>query len=257
MTESASTGLKSLSQGKMRGPVSARSHHQRLLAEAKARYSEDTNVRAIFVSGSVARGEEKSHSDIDLVLIVREPRPYVRYHADHLWIEVDPYVLDRIPDALQADPMRYYVFAGIKAVHDPENLVTGLLAEAERFRQGYRASERLKGDLYVLLASRRTKIEAAVEEGDLQKAAFFAATTLQHVVQALYAVNDVVSPSPAEAFDGLIALRKQPPGFPDLLDRLLAGDAQARASAAIEMIDFLIPYLRPSMDQFPESYQPW
>jgi predicted nucleotidyltransferase len=45
-------------------------HHERALARVKARYERDTSATAIIVIGSIARGDARADSDIDLVLVV-------------------------------------------------------------------------------------------------------------------------------------------------------------------------------------------
>ncbi len=231
--------------------------HTRLVEEVKIRFIADPNVRAIFSSGSVARGETGRFSDIDIVLIVKEKRPYVRYHSGDLEIEVDSCTLEEIPARLQKKPMTYYSFAEVRALHDPDGLAAQISEEAERFRAVYIATSQLKGDLFVRLTHYRMKIASALDERYPRKAAFFAEIAVWNMVEALYTVHDVISPPPTHAYRMLLTLTKQPPGFPALVDRLLTGGPEARAEAALELLDWLIPLLRSAMSEFPLHYRPW
>ncbi len=233
------------------------STHSRLVEEVKQRYIGDDNVRAILLSGSIARAQVGKFSDIDVVLIVKEKRPYIRYHAGDLEIEIDSQVLDDIPRRLQENPMSYYIFSELTPLYDPEGLHTSISGEARKFREAYKATHRVKGDLFVWLNHSKMKIESALDEGDTQKAVFFSEVTLWKMIEVLYVINDVVSPPVTHAFRGLLNLGKRPPKFPSLLGRLLEGQPGARVSATLELISFLIPFLQPSMKEFPQHYQPW
>lgn len=231
--------------------------HARLLEDVRTRFIADPNVRAIFVSGSAARGELGRFSDIDIVLIVKEKRPYVRYHADDLEIEVDSCTLEEIPARLQEKPTSYYSFSEIRALHDPDGLAVRIAQEVVRFRAAYRATPQLRGDLFVSLTHFRMKIASALDESDLRKAVFFAETAVEKIVEATFAVNDVINPPPTHAYRGLLTLTSQPPDFPALLDRLLTESSQVRAEASLMLLDWLIPLLRPAMSKFPLNYRPW
>lgn len=119
-----------------------------------------------------------------------------------------------------------YVSRG--TLHDPEKLLPRILRGAEKFREQYQATDQLKGDLFVGVSGRRGKISAALQKSNLPKAVFFASINLWPINQALYAVNDVASPSPGEALQDLPSLKKQPAGFRNLVEILLEGDARAR-----------------------------
>lgn len=229
----------------------------KLLEEVKTRYAHDPNVRAIFVSGSIARGEAGILSDVDVILIVAEPRGYVRFHTGDIEIEVDSLCLEDLPKRLAEDPMSSYTFAELRALHDPESLRPEIAKQAKDFQSGYKATNRAKGDLFVQLNHFRMKIKSAQMEGNVRKGIFFAELALEKIVGALYTLNNIISPPPAHAFKGLLALTIKPSEFPTLLRRLLEGEASERASASLELLDFLLPLLKPSMDDFPQHYQSW
>ncbi|HEX5089232.1 MAG TPA: nucleotidyltransferase domain-containing protein [Nocardioides sp.] len=65
-----------------------------LLAAVAELLREDEQVRALWVSGSVARGTADAGSDLDVVVTVRDPAPFTDPSA---WSSLDPVITEPIP----------------------------------------------------------------------------------------------------------------------------------------------------------------
>lgn len=100
-----------------------------------------SNLRAAGLQGSVARGTAQRYSDIDFLLIVRNPRPSTD-HIDGLMIVDDTYcslgfetwssAVQQITEPNYELPELLGGFTKILAVYDPERLFPRLLALAKR-----------------------------------------------------------------------------------------------------------------------------
>lgn len=231
--------------------------HEELLREVAGRFERDPNVRAVFVSGSVARGEATPSSDIDVILIVKRPTPFVRFHKDTIHIEVDAVELEKIRERLNADPTSYYIFEEVKPVHDPENLLRDVHAILRSFKERYSTPHLVKGDLYFVLNDFRRKIQSLKDKSDNPGASFHSQLALGETIKGLYVINDVIPPPRNRMLRMSRELRITPPHFERLLRTILEGESETRISAVSELLDFLLPHLKPSLERFPEYYRPW
>ena len=109
---------------------------------------EGRNLVAVGVYGSVARGDERRHSDIDMLVVVRRKRRGIQ-HAVHAGIVVT--ILQQTPEesreeAIGPHPGLNVSLGGwrsLRPLYDPSGLLTRLRAQARRpasrsFRQAAR-----------------------------------------------------------------------------------------------------------------------
>lgn len=143
-----------------RDSQTAQQPHPGLVRRVVQRYQHDPNVRGIFLSGGYATGKATKFSDLDVLLIVKKRRPFVRYDGP-VFVEVFSERLQDLPRNLRKNPMLYYSYAEVRGLHDPENLEPKIRALAESFRRFYRAPALLKGDLYIQLWTLQSKMQSA------------------------------------------------------------------------------------------------
>ncbi len=229
----------------------------KLLAQALDKFKKDRNVRAIFVAGSLARGDANTYSDVDLVVIVKKPRQYVRYFYKEVHIEVDSMMLARLVPRLKKNPVDYYSLIGIKPLHDPSSLYPKILQQLRRFRVKYRASTLAKADLYIQLFHYRAKFQATSRLNHPSRAEALSLVAAIKCFEALAHINNAIVP-PLKEF-ALVAkdFKARPKNIDRLLARMVRGNADQRIEACSIMIDFLLPKLAPSIKKFPKFYQAW
>ena len=230
---------------------------EKLLEQVIARYRQNSNVRAIFVAGSFARGDQHALSDIDLVLIVKKPRHYVRYFHDGVHIEVDSLTLAEIPRRVRADPTTYYSLAKLKKLFDPSRLARQVATLVTRSNEKYRVTDLAKADLYFQLVHYRLKLLAAQKNSDFVKVGMLIPPAQEKCLQALAAINAVPPLPPLQILHEFGSLKKVPPALAKLLHELATGGTSKRMRAVLRTMDFLIPRLEPSLRKFPTYYKPW
>ena len=180
-----------------------------LLGQAVARFKKDRNVRAIFVAGSFARGEHHALSDIDLVLIVKKPRHYVRYFYKAVHIEVDSLTLAEVAKRLRVDPISYYALVELKPLFDPDHLAPKIAAVVKRASSQYRASDLVKADLYIQLVHYQLKLIAATKKHDQIKFGTLLLPAQEKCLLGLAAINDFIPMPPLRFFERQVAARKK------------------------------------------------
>ncbi|MGI0148115.1 MAG: nucleotidyltransferase domain-containing protein, partial [Thermoplasmata archaeon] len=112
----------------------------RRLALAKAiaadlRRQEGRNLVAVGVYGSVARGEERRHSDVDLLVVVRRKRARIRHtmHAGILVTILQQTPMEARSEVAGARPGLNDALGGwrsLRPLYDPSDLLRKLRAQA-------------------------------------------------------------------------------------------------------------------------------
>jgi predicted nucleotidyltransferase len=230
---------------------------KKLLDQVVARYQRDSNVRAIFALGSIARGDTNAFSDIDLLVIVNKSVAYVRYNAKGRHVEVDSVVLGSLLKKLKADPIQAHILSDRLPVYDPERIEPKIDAIVSRFKRSYRTPDLVKADLFIKLTHHKLKMQSALSRNDLERAAFFASTGLDTCSAAMYAINNSI-PRPAyQILRFYSELPKRPAGFTGLLKSATLGRPRERVDAMIRWIDFILPHVQSSIKKFATFYKPW
>src|SRR5881396_1947676 len=115
------------------------SHHVELAATiaAELHQREGRNLVAVGVYGSVARGEEREYSDIDLLVVVRRRRPWIRHmFRDGILVTVLQQTPAEARDEVTGSHLGLNAALGgwtsIRPLHDPTRLLARLKGRAAK-----------------------------------------------------------------------------------------------------------------------------
>jgi predicted nucleotidyltransferase len=223
--------------------------HRRLLCEVLARAGDDPEVLGVLLKGSVARGDAYPGSDLDVQILLRQgsrSRAFLSEVREGTVVEssfADP---EEARAKLARQPMWVYAYLDGHILYDPEGRLASLVALARARFEGYRAPAEERRRLAYWLQSARVKIVAAMEAGDVVKAAYVASTTSWPILEAIWAANDMPVPPSGAVWAHVGDLDKGPPEVEALLRRLFAGETADRVQAALEVVDWAVPALRES-----------
>lgn len=209
--------------------------HQEIINKYQQKFLADSNLAALLVTGSVARGENKEFSDLDLIAVGNyEPR-FEETKEDGITVEIKYRSLEAFKQKIDADAMNAYQFIDAKLVCGDEQVLVELKKTAEAALQNYKPE---LGGIIKLLTSSQEKLKAANE--DELKASFVINTTLWKLVEGLYAVNKLPVPPSTTAYRNITKLVHLPKDFESLWNKLLLGSVEERSMAFNEMVEFVV-----------------
>jgi len=189
-----------------------------------ARYSSDANVIGLFLIGSAATGTMDQRSDIDLIVVTKEPAPLSREEftdESGLPVEVLLNTADELNSYIKDEDGSLYrnvstMLADAKILHDPTDtlaeflvLVTKTLAsktilsEADKLMHRYSLTDFL------------SDAEREVESGNTLAAALVAELLVRNAVEAILALSGSYYLPPRRL---VTRLRKLDPEFADKLE---------------------------------------
>lgn len=225
-------------------------HHERAIARYVTAVSADPEVLAVIVSGSVARGTERSDSDVDLYLVVSERRWDEAYAARRLmytstdgvgydegYFDIKLATLSYLDDAAEHgdDPVRdsfasaRVVFSRVPELDARLSRVVEVSAEDWRDRvAGFVAQCRLHGGYF---------LQQAYEHGDPLLLAHASVHLATSAARAVLAHNEVFFPGPKYLRARVDGVASAPPGFGALLDAVLASPDPETAGALLTAVE--------------------
>jgi hypothetical protein len=206
------------------------------LAQALA----DPECAAFAVCGSVARGDAKPLSDLDLVLILRDgapDRPFAHADTGGVYVETKAMTAAAARRRMDRNPMELYTFLDGRPLQDPAGAFAALQVEArQRFATFVRRDRASAGNW---LAASQRKLRAARAAGDPFAAA--CAAELWPILDGLWAVNDKPTPPMGAVWAHLPDLAEAPPRA--WLEDLVTGGAATRVAAAERLLAWAIARL--------------
>ncbi len=181
------------------------SRHVELAATiaAELHEREGRNLVAVGLYGSVARGEEREHSDIDLLVVVRRKRPWIRHgFRDGILVTV----LQQTPEEAQAEVTGSHSglnaalggWTSIRPLYDPTRLLARLKERAAKpSSQQFRiAAQRHFLEAYEDLG----KLWNAIEADDPDEAREMTIWFSDAAMGVLFDVEGLVLPTGRRAF---------------------------------------------------------
>lgn len=223
----------------------APSRHRRLLGEMLAELDGDERVIGVLLAGSLARGDALPGSDVDLVLLVAEgvPTEFRTERRDGILVERSYLDEAAAREQLAAQPMRVYTYLDGRVLRDDSGGLTRLADQARVLYAAFRTSPKERQDIAYWLRSARDKIHAALDAGDLLRAAYWTSTTSWKLLEGLWAAHDRPMPAGGGVWAHLGDLGGVTPGLAKDLHVLFLGETAARSAAMVALIDATLPLL--------------
>ncbi len=219
--------------------------HRHLLWEVLDDARRDPDVVGVMLTGSLARGDAYSGSDLDVHILLRDGCSR-EFHAElYHGILVECSYTDeaRARSSLARDPMHVYSYLDGRILYDPQGRLQALFSAARARFEAYRVLAEEAYGIAHWLRSARIKIAAARDAGDELRAAYVASTSSWEMLRGIWAAYDKPVPPCGALWAHLHDLPAGPPDIEAWLRRLFAGDTADRISAAIEIIDWVLPRL--------------
>jgi hypothetical protein len=219
--------------------------HRHLLWEVLDDARRDPDVVGVMLTGSLARGDAYPGSDLDVHILLRDGCSR-EFHAElyHGTLVECSYADEaRARSSLARDPMHVYSYLDGRILYDPQGRLQALFSAARARFEAYRVLAEEAYGIAHWLRSARIKIAAARDAGDELRAAYVASTSSWEMLRGIWAAYDKPVPPCGALWAHLHDLPAGPPDIEAWLRRLFAGDTADRISAAIEIIDWVLPRL--------------
>ena len=222
--------------------ASSRDLHEVVALRVANEIGRRTDVLAVMVGGSVARGDHVASSDVDLVVVTSDDAQLATSERSLVeWIA-------RTESAwlLRFDRPKtswLYAFLDVRIVMDT-GPAARLCTAAKSMLSTYRTSAAQRELLATWLWHGQAKLDRARANGDPAVKGFHAALFVETLLDGLYAVHDVPLPAGARLLEHihrvpLTARERQ------LLDSILTGDTQRRFGAICDLATDLREQLGP------------
>lgn len=224
--------------------------HRHLVTEMLETATNDAEVTGLMVSGSIARGDAAEGSDLDLYLLLKNGcrREFHTESTHGILLEIKYADYDKAMEKLRHNNMEVYNYLDGRILYDPEGLMQKLSDAAAESYNSYRSSRKDRRETAHWLLSAKTKMEAAAGTGDSLKASFVASTTSYKILEAFWLVDQKPMPPSGGVLAHLKDLQTGSALLEDWTNRLFLGSAEIRVRTAIEMIDFVHPFLLIELD---------
>lgn len=215
--------------------------HRQAVAEAVAELSSHTQVRALALAGSLARGDALPGSDADLVVIVDEgglaDRPDHRLRFGTM-VEEHRYTLERAHDGVARRAGVCWTFMESRPLHDPEGIIAELAAAALARLGTYEMPADEVRRTWFWLRKIRAKLSWALKAGDTLLAGYLASTTSREILTDLFALRQIPPPPTGSAFFRLDTLAPAAD-----VQAMFDGGSLERGRAAVRLIDQILAAL--------------
>jgi predicted nucleotidyltransferase len=222
--------------------------HRGLLRELAAEIAADVDAVAWMVYGSVAPGDAHPGSDVDVCVLLADGcrRPFAAEVRRGILVERKYVDAAAARERLAERPAEVYVHLDGRVVHDSAGGLAALRAEAEERFRAYRPPAEALPEMAHWLHSARVKIAAAVDAGDLLRAAYVAGVTSWPILEGLWLAGGRPMPPAGAVWAHLGDLADAPPRW--WVEALFLGEARERSRAAIRLIDAILIRLDPARD---------
>ncbi|MBD3922954.1 nucleotidyltransferase domain-containing protein [Paenibacillus sp. PR3] len=194
----------------------------------------------MMLTGSHARGDAHSTSDIDLVVLLQDghSRQFEAITVDEILVELKYADRQKAIDKLESNPMEPYPYMDGKMLFDKYNVFESLRLEAIRVFNNYNASMKERKAIHHWLRTAKIKIFAAIESNDRLKASFVTSTTSYKILEGLWMVCGKPVPPTGSVLPHIGDLMEEIPHIREWMDGLFLGTIDERMRTAIEMIDW-------------------
>ncbi len=210
-------------------------------------------VRAIFIHGSIARGEIDEWSDIDVLVVTLRKTSFIRYVDGRLDMEVDAVCLDQVEERLRREPAICYAWSNLQAVYDPENLGATISATVKQCVREYETPKLFLADTYIRLRHLRQKCARGTFDTVVQSALTF--TVAQELIAAEFGLRNRILPPAMIIVPMYFQQTFSSPAMKTIIRSAVKGTK--RSQLFVSTIDHMLARLAPVMRNFPQYYRNW
>lgn len=214
--------------------------HKEIIEKLKNEYEQDDSILALLLVGGVARGDYTPTSDLDLILITKDPQEkyYEERVDDGIAVEIKKSDLSGFMEKMKSQPMEVYQYLEAKTLFDKSGCLHKLKDLAKEVIENYTSDH--SHQLKKWLTSVRIKIISAQQAGDRLKLGYHVSNVLWKIVQAFFEINKMPVPASSSALRLLPTLNTLPNDFTKKLEQALTGDLGSRTHATLNLVDYCL-----------------
>ena len=228
-------------------------HNQKRFEELVQFLKTKPGIRAIFVHGSIARGDIDEWSDIDVLVVTLRKTSFIRYVDGSLDMEVDAVCLDQVEERLRREPAVCYAWSKLQPAYDPEGLGSTLSATVKQFVRAYETPALLLADTYIRLRHLRQKCARGASNTVVQSALVF--SVAQELITAEFGLRNRIPPPSMIAVPVYLQQTFSSPAMKATIRSAVRG--AKRPQLFVSTIDQALGRLAPVMRNFPQYYRNW
>lgn len=217
--------------------------HNKIIDDLQKEFEQNSNVLAMFVTGSVARGEAVDGNDLDVHLVTNGEEISKQYRVGNTLVELSTLTIPEALERIQENPMFVYMYLDAKAVFDKGSHLEIFQNKAKDVLQSYKPMQEEKKAVKKWLSSVVDKIAAAKKSEDAMKISFCISCNLWKTVEGMYMINSVPVPAFTSALRRLKTLKILPQDFEAKWQKILLGSLDDRTDETIELIKFVLKKL--------------
>ena len=213
---------------------------EKIIEKLLPEFRNDPNCLTLLLTGSVARNEAGTNSDIDLLQISKHEQPFKEITIGGILIEVKTHTKSGFVEKMKIKPMNVYQWLDAKVILGDKNAAQDIISTAKSICENYKSDPEEKRAVSKWLESTKLKIEEASRSNNDLLVGFNVSNILWKIVEDFYLLNDKPTPPSTTAFRRITGLKNLPQGFVDQWRLALTGDLDKRTGATIALIDFLL-----------------
>lgn len=214
--------------------------HKQIIDSLTSNHQSNKDIFALLVTGSVARKEQAPNSDLDLLLIAKEKRPFKEKLIDGIVIEIKTNTVDGFIKKMKVDPMNIYQWLDAKVIFDKGDVSEKIINEAKSIYENYSPDPKEISGVKKWLDSAKIKIESAKKNNDELALGFNVSNILWQIVRGLYLLNNKPVPPSTTAFRKIKELDNLPNDFNKLWKEMLTQDLTKRTEVTLKILNHLL-----------------
>ena len=197
-------------------------------------------LNALMLIGSRARADHHPKSDYDFYALVEKPvQTFESRRRQGVLVDVHYRTFSEAKKRIEIYKPDLYSFLEGRILHDPQGQLGQLKIVADSCFKSYRT---LPADLEKKLhwlSTVQDKLNVSLNAGDVTGAGFLLSTTTWPLLETLFALNDVPTPSSSAVKTYLPTLKRQPQRLETKLKVLYTADVPKRADTLQDLITWL------------------